>query len=133
MQFVPLNIAIYAIGSAFAAYVLSLAYLNYFNLARPRAAEKNEKVVQDTQVKLNNSQRDYVKNEKIRLTDLGASGQSFMVANVLYIGAVLAFTFYFFKAVDPRANFILSSAAASGVSYFFSTGSGKRREKKKKN
>lgn len=131
MTLTPLNIGVYVITSLFAAYILSISYQNNFFKVRGRLAIRFEKTLDETSTKLSTNQRDFVKNEKIRLTDLASSGQALALSNFIYILSVLAFTFYFFKNVLPQVNYPLSCSLAAGLSYLLST-STKRKDKKKK-
>lgn len=132
MTLTPFNLVVYALVSVFAAYFLSISYQNNFFKVRARIAVRFEKTLDETNTKLSTNQREFVKNEKGRLTDLASSGQALALSNLIYILSVLAFTFYFFKNVVPVANYALSCSLASGLAYLLSTSSAKKKDKKKK-
>ncbi|KAL0489944.1 translocon-associated protein subunit SSR3 [Acrasis kona] len=129
LDFSGLTIALYLSISSIAAFLLSLAYENIFLRTRVTLSERFDKVISEAKGsigKLNKQTQSEYKIKKDKLTELGTTGYTLFLTNLIFIIVSLFLGFYALSRADVRVNYVASLLGASGLVYWLS--STRRRE-----
>eukprot|EP00761_Pharyngomonas_kirbyi_P011146 gb/GECH01011171.1/.p1 GENE.gb/GECH01011171.1/~~gb/GECH01011171.1/.p1 ORF type:complete len:171 (+),score=18.18 gb/GECH01011171.1/:1-513(+) len=125
------NLTLHAIVPVVSAIILSTGYHNFFvSSHRKLSKQYGTTVSKNKSSNMTESQNQALESGLDQLTVLGATGQSFFMANLIYIVLAFFLSFYVFQRADPTVSYIAGEAGASLFVAWLATGEGKAKEKK---